>query len=69
MKENEFQKQYHRYMASSLIDAKEEAIKVNEKAEGFKVEPQHFPGLGFCLMLSTAKDFINELYPEFKENQ
>ena len=69
MRENEFQKQYHNYMASSLIDAQEEAIKVNDVAEGFTVEPQHFPGLGFCLMLSTAKSFINELCPELKEEK
>lgn len=64
MTKDEFQKQYHNYQTNDGKVAKTEADKVNKIAEGFTVESQFFPGLGFCLMLSTAKSFINELYPE-----
>ncbi len=68
MTRDEFQKKYHDYSTQNMTEAEYEAKKVNEVAEGFIVEPQKFGDLGICLMLSTAKSFINELYPDLKED-
>lgn len=62
MKKDEFQKKYHEYMTTSEEDAKAEANKVNEEGiiDG-KAVAVHFPGLGWCLMLETAHNAIQEM--------
>lgn len=58
MTEDEFLKKYHEFMTTDKEEAKNECLKANKLADGFKVVAQEFPGLGFSLMLKTASDYI-----------
>lgn len=66
MTKKEFLSAYHNYIAADINSAMKESDKVNKLAIGFKVEPVVFPDVGICLMLTDAKNFIKNLYPEIK---
>ncbi|MBI2020173.1 hypothetical protein HYS94_02020 [Candidatus Daviesbacteria bacterium] len=60
MTKDEFLKRYHVYQVST----KEEAEKEIEQMEIVKdciIVPVGFEGLGWCLMLKTAADYLGEL--------
>ncbi len=61
MTKDEFLRTYHEYMTQDYREAQMEANQINAIADGFLVEVTAFPGLGYCLMLSTAKRAIKEM--------
>lgn len=58
---DEFQKKYHEYCVDSYGEALAEAHRVNDKLEvnplGHAI-PVKFEGLGYCLMLEGAAEFV-----------
>jgi hypothetical protein len=60
MTEDQFLRKYHDYQTQDRNEALLEAMKVNKEASGFTVEPVELQGLGFCLMLSKAKKFLQD---------
>ncbi len=59
--EGKFQRMYHDYQTYDEAEAKAEAEKVNQMADGFEVEAVGVPGEGWCLMLKRAAAFAREI--------
>ena len=63
MTRDEFQEKYHYYQTSREGEAQAEADKANaEGIDSGKAVAVHLQGLGWCLMLKSASDFVSRGY-------